>query len=104
MRLGLHPVRRRSSQIRSASSVGTCAGERRGRLERSSKHAKDARAAGVAARHRRTHSHTVDFETFAQAAAWANVSPSSTTRRTTASLPRAVKRALWCDIRASLKA
>src|SRR5215213_229983 len=36
-RRGLQPVRRRSSQIRVASSAGTCAGEDIGRLERSSK-------------------------------------------------------------------
>ena len=79
-----------------ASSAGTRRGERCGRLERSARHANDARSAGAPVRQRRTHSHTVDFETFAQAAAWANVSPSSTTRRTTSQRPRAVKRALWC--------
>jgi len=100
----LQPVRSRSSQIRAASSAGTCRGLLFGRLDRSSKQVSDARSAGAACRQRRTHSQTVDFETFAQAAAWANVSPSSITRRATSHLPRAVKRALWCGIRASLKA
>jgi hypothetical protein len=72
----LHPVRSRGSQILAASAAGTRPGERCGRLERSSRHASDTRSAGEAARQRRTHSQTVDFDTFAQAAAWANVSPS----------------------------
>jgi hypothetical protein len=40
----------------------------------------------------------VDFETFLHAAACARDIPSSTTRRTTISGPRGVKRAQWCDI------
>src|SRR3954447_25187586 len=84
--------------MRCASSSGTRAGLRRGRLERSARHASDARSSGAAARQRRTHSHTVDFATFAQVAAWANVSPSSTTRRTTCHRPSGVWRALWCGI------
>jgi hypothetical protein len=80
---GLQPVLRRSSQIRASSSAGTRAGEPCGRLERSARPASDARSAGVARRQRATHSHTLDLDTFAQAAAWANVCPSSTTQRTT---------------------
>ena len=73
--LGLQPVRVRSSQMRASSSAGTLPGEWCGRLERSARQASEACSARVAARQRRTHSQTVDFETFAQAAAWANVSP-----------------------------
>jgi hypothetical protein len=95
-RRGLQPVRSRSSQIRVSSSAGTRPGERCGRLERSARHPNDARSSGDAWRQRRTQSQTVAFETFAQAAAWANVSPSSTTRRTTSQRPSGVWRALWC--------
>jgi hypothetical protein len=56
IRRGLQPVRSRSSQIRAASSAGTCAGDRPGRLERSARHASDAWSAKVASRQRRTHS------------------------------------------------
>ena len=79
-----------------ASAAGTRAGLRFGRLERSAKHTNDARSSHAAVRQRRTHSNTVDFATFAQAAAWANVAPSSTTRRTTCHRPSGVWRALWC--------
>jgi hypothetical protein len=103
-RRGLHPVCSRNARMRAASASGTCVGECCGRLERSSRHANDSRSAGLAARHRWTHVQTVEVETFAQAADWANVSPSSITHRVTSQRPRAVKRALWCGIRASLKA
>ena len=43
--------------------------KRCGRWERSVRHASDARSLGVASRQRRTHSQTVDRETFGQAAA-----------------------------------
>src|SRR5439155_5255796 len=95
-RRGLQPVRRRSSQIRCSSAAGTCLGLVFGRLERSCRQASDARSAGEAARQRTTQPWTVDFETFAQAAAWANVSPSSTTRRTISHRPSGVWRALGC--------
>jgi len=62
------------------------------------RHANDSRSAELAARQRRTHSQTVDFDTFPHAAACAKDIPSSTTRRTTISRPRGVIRALWCDI------
>jgi hypothetical protein len=74
-RRGLQPVRWRVSQIRSSSAAGSRAGERCGRLERSCKQLSDRWSVSLAARQRATHSQTVDFETFAQAAAWANVSP-----------------------------
>jgi hypothetical protein len=61
--------------MRASSSAGTLPGEWCGRLERSARQDSEVCSAGVAARQRATHSQTVDFETFAQAAAWANVSP-----------------------------
>ena len=76
---GWHPAR---GAVRPAGALG--------------RHASDARSAADADRQRPTHPCTVDLDTFAQAAACANVSPSSTTRRTTSHRPRAVKRALWC--------
>ena len=95
-RLGLQPVRLRSSQILAASSAGTWRGELRGRLERSAKQTSESRSASVAVFQRWTHVQTVDFDTPAQAAACANVSPSSTTLRTTTERPNGVWLALWC--------
>jgi hypothetical protein len=70
---GPQPVRARTAQTRSWSPSERSRGERRGREERSSKQASDARSSVLAARHRATQQWAVDFATFEAAAAASNV-------------------------------
>jgi len=96
--IALQPVRRRRSQIRSASAAGTWLGLWAGREQRSFKQLRSRRSLSPAARQRRTHSQQVDFATFKAAAAASNVKPCSSTRQTIPSLPFGVSGELACCI------
>jgi hypothetical protein len=77
-RRGPQPVLRRQAQITSASSGASFIGERRGRLERSSKHDSEPRASSFAS-HQRCHQRcAVAGDTLKQAAACFSVIPSAT--------------------------
>jgi len=96
--IGLQPVRRRRSQISSASVAGTWLGLWAGREQRSARQLRSRRSLSPAARQRRTHSQQVDLATFEAAAAASNVEFSSSTSRTIRSLPFGVSGELACCI------
>jgi hypothetical protein len=100
---GPQPVRRRAAQIRCCSASESIRGLVIGREERSRRQASVRRSSALAERHRFTHTDTVDFATFEQAAACSNVRPRNSTSPIRASLPVGVSRALGCCIRASVE-
>jgi len=102
-RRGPQPVSRRQAQIASASSGASCRGERRGRLERSSKQDRLRLASSFASIQRCHQRCAVAGETLKQTAAAFNERPSSIAP-TSARRPASPSFALACrDIRSSFE-